>query len=54
MSCNPSARFRCRCRANDVELIKIWRVKPDVGNVRNDRSDLIEPFDGDDSPGLFG
>ena len=46
-----------QCRANDVELIKIWRVKPDVGNVRNDRPDLIEPYDPsldpEDPPMLF-
>lgn len=28
-------------RAYDDELMKIWCVKPDVGNVRNDRPDLI-------------
>ena len=37
-------------RPYDDELMKIWRVKPDVGNVRNNRSDLIEPFEADDSP----
>lgn len=37
----------------DAELMKIWRVKPDVGNVRNNRPDLIEPFDPEDPPTLF-
>jgi len=44
-------------RPYDEDLIKIWRVKPDVGNVRNNRPDLIDPFDPpidpNDSPSLF-
>jgi len=44
-------------RPFDPELMKIWRVKPDVGNVKNDRSDLIEPYDPpadpDEPPMLF-
>ncbi len=32
-------------RPFDADLMKIWRVKPDVGNVRNNRPDLIDPFD---------
>lgn len=32
-------------RPFDSDLMKIWRVKPDVGNVRNNRPDLIDPFD---------
>jgi len=27
------------------ELMKTWRVKPDVGNTRNAPPDLIEPYD---------
>jgi putative SOS response-associated peptidase YedK len=27
------------------ELMKTWRVKPDVGSTRNDRPDLIDPND---------
>ena len=34
-------------RAFDPKLVKIWRVKPDVGNVKNDRQDLIEPIEPD-------
>lgn len=37
--------------------MKIWRIKPDVGNVKNDRPDLIEPYDPpadpDEPPMLF-
>lgn len=40
-----------------ANLMKIWRVKPDVGNVRNNRPDLIDPYDPppdpNDSPRLF-
>jgi putative SOS response-associated peptidase YedK len=32
-------------------LMKIWRVRPDVGSTRNNRSDLIEPFDPPADPG---
>jgi putative SOS response-associated peptidase YedK len=32
------------------ELIKAWRVKPDVGNTRNDRPDLIDPYDPPSDP----
>lgn len=32
-------------KAYDPELMRIWRVRPDVGNVRNDRPDLIEPME---------
>jgi putative SOS response-associated peptidase YedK len=37
------------------ELIKAWRIKPDVGNVRNNRPDLIDPIDPTDpvDPTLF-
>lgn len=38
-------------RPYDADLMKIWRVKPDVGNVRNDRPDLIDPFDPPADPG---
>jgi putative SOS response-associated peptidase YedK len=38
-------------------LMKIWRVKPDVGNTRNNRPDLLDPFDPQDDasqpPTLF-
>lgn len=41
-------------RPYDDELMKIWRVKPDVGNVRNDRPDLIGPIEPpEDPPTLF-
>ncbi len=44
-------------RPFDADLMKIWRVKPDVGNVRNNRPDLIDPYDPpadpNDSPRLF-
>lgn len=40
-------------RPYDAELMKTWRVKPDVGNVRNNRPDLIEPFDPEEPPTLF-
>ncbi|MGA2218481.1 MAG: SOS response-associated peptidase [Terracidiphilus sp.] len=49
-------------RPFDAELMKTWPVKPDVGNVRNNRPDLIDPIDPinpgdpvdpDDSPRLF-
>lgn len=32
-------------RPFDAELMKIWRVKRDVGNVRNNRPDLIDPIE---------
>jgi putative SOS response-associated peptidase YedK len=39
------------------EFLKAWRIKPDVGNTRNDRPDLIDPYDPpadpNDSPRLF-
>lgn len=35
-------------RQFDSKLMKIWRVKPDVGNVKNDRPDLIEPIEPDE------
>jgi putative SOS response-associated peptidase YedK len=35
-------------RPFDSELMKIWRVKPDVGNVKNDRPDLINPIEPDE------
>ena len=34
----------------DGDLMKIWRVKPDVGNVRNNRPDLIDPFEPPEEP----
>lgn len=37
-------------RPYDADLMKIWRVKPDVGNVRNNRPDLIDPFDPPNEP----
>jgi putative SOS response-associated peptidase YedK len=37
-------------RPYDDELMRIWRVKPDVGNVRNDRPDLIDPIEPPDEP----
>jgi putative SOS response-associated peptidase YedK len=44
-------------RPFDADLMKIWRVKPDVGNVRNNRPDLIDPFeppgDPNEPPMLF-
>jgi putative SOS response-associated peptidase YedK len=43
-------------RPFDPDLIRIWRVKPDVGDVRNDRPDLIDPIvpgEPDDPPMLF-
>jgi putative SOS response-associated peptidase YedK len=40
-------------RPFDSDLMKIWRVKPDVGNVRNNRPDLIDPAEPDDPPMLF-
>lgn len=41
-------------RPYDDELMKVWRVKPDVGNVRNDRPDLIDPIEPpEDPPSLF-
>ena len=33
------------------ELMKAWRVKNDVGNPRNNRPDLIGPFDPPADPG---
>lgn len=33
--------------------MKIWRVKPDVGNVRNNRPNLIDPIEPDASAPLF-
>jgi putative SOS response-associated peptidase YedK len=32
-------------RPFDSEWMKCWRVKPDVGNVRNNRPDLIDPYE---------
>lgn len=41
-------------RPYDAELMKIWRVKADVGNVRNDRPDLIDPIEPpQEPPSLF-
>ena len=44
-------------KAYPDELMKVWRVKKDVGNTRNNRADLIDPIDPspdpDDSPLLF-
>lgn len=37
-------------RPFDSDLMKIWRVKPDVGNVRDNRPDLIDPFEPPDDP----
>jgi putative SOS response-associated peptidase YedK len=35
-------------RPFDAELMKIWRVKPDVGKWENDRPDLIDPIKPDE------
>jgi hypothetical protein len=37
------------------EFTKAWRIKPDVGNTRNNRPDLIDPTDHHpgDEPRLF-
>jgi hypothetical protein len=35
-------------RPFDSKLMKIGRVKPDAGNVKNDRPDLIEPIETDE------
>jgi putative SOS response-associated peptidase YedK len=32
-------------RPFESDLMKCWRVKPDVGNVKNNRPDLVEPYD---------
>ncbi len=32
-------------RAYDDELMKIWRVKPDVGNVKNNRPEMIDQIE---------
>jgi putative SOS response-associated peptidase YedK len=40
-------------RSYDEDLMKVWRVKPDVGNVRNNRPDLIDPIEPDDPTTLF-
>ncbi len=40
-------------RPYDEELMKIWWVKPDVGNVRNNRPDLIDPVEQPDEPTLL-
>jgi putative SOS response-associated peptidase YedK len=37
-------------RPFDSEQMKIWRVKPDVGDVRNDRPDLIDPLEPPSDP----
>jgi putative SOS response-associated peptidase YedK len=37
-------------RAYDEQRMKIWRVKPDVGNVRVNRPDLIDPIEPPDEP----
>lgn len=37
-------------RPYDADLMKIWRVKREVGNVRNNRPDLIDPFDPPNEP----
>lgn len=37
-------------RPYDSEQMKMWRVKPDVGNVKNDRPDLLEPYEPPDDP----
>ena len=31
-------------RPFDADLIRVWKVGPDVGNVKNDRPDLCEPI----------
>ncbi len=36
-------------RPFDSDLMKTWRIKPDVGNVRNNRPDLIDPIEPDES-----
>jgi putative SOS response-associated peptidase YedK len=36
------------------DLMKIFQVTPDVGNVRNDRPDLIDPIEPpEEPPSLF-
>lgn len=40
-------------RSYDEDLMKVWRVKLDVGNVRNNRPDLIDPIEPDDPTTLF-
>jgi putative SOS response-associated peptidase YedK len=50
---NPQQPPADLLRAYGDELMKIWRVKPDVGNVRNNRPDLIDPIDPEEPPPLF-
>jgi hypothetical protein len=33
------------------ELMKVWRIKPDVRSTRNDRPDSIDPYDPHADPG---
>lgn len=40
-------------RPYDDELMKIWRVKPDVGNVRNNRPDLVNPIEPPEEPPML-
>jgi putative SOS response-associated peptidase YedK len=37
----------------DSELMKTWRVKPDIGNVRNNRPDLIDLIEPPQTPSLL-
>lgn len=39
-------------RPYDAEAMSAWKVGPDVGNVRNNRPELVEPIQ-DNSPTLF-
>jgi putative SOS response-associated peptidase YedK len=42
-------------RPYPAELMHVWKVGPEVGNVRNDHPGLLDPCDDDDDelPGLF-
>lgn len=40
-------------RPYDSDLMKIWRVKPDVGSIKNDRPDLIDPYEPPDDPSML-
>ena len=40
-------------RPYDEDVMKIWRVKPDVGNVCTNRPDLIDPFEPPEEPPML-